>query len=366
MKEILIGKTKVGGDNPCFVTAEIGINFDGKYEQALKLIDVAADARCNAVKFQLFSATKMYAKNAGKHKNAKGEYDDIIEVVKKGELPVDWIPQLKKYAEEKGLEFFSTVCDEEKADVLEKYGVSAFKIASYEITHIPLLRHVARKKKPIIFSCGGAEIKEISEALDVFKEEGNNEIALLHCVAQYGAELESLNLGIITTLKSAFPDIIIGYSDHSSDSIVAPKTAVALGAKIIEKHITLDRNLPGPDHSFALNPDELKLMVKTIRKTEEKIKKGEEIEIDSKILGSSERKTFEQEKDREFTYRCVFAKKNIKKGDLFSQNNIAVLRPGENKRGLEPKYYELLIRGYRATRDIAENKSLTWDDVLLK
>ncbi len=207
-KEIIIGKTKVGGNNPCFIVAEIGINFDGKYEQALSLIDVAKKASCNAVKFQLFKAGKMYTKNAGNFQIANGSQRDIIKIVKEGELPPEWIPKLKKYANDKGLEFFSTVCDEEGADILESYGVDAFKIASYEITHIPLLRHIAKKKKPIIFSSGGATLSEIKEALKVFQEEGNSEIALMHCIAKYPAPLEILNLKVIRSLRLNFPDLV--------------------------------------------------------------------------------------------------------------------------------------------------------------
>ncbi len=366
-KEIIIGKTKVGGDNPCFVVAEIGINFDGKYEQATTLIKAAVKAGCSAVKFQLFKAERMYPKEAGKYLTARGEKKDIVKIIKERELPIDWVPRLRNYTKKKGLEFFSSVCDEESADILEKYGGDAYKNTSYEITHIPLIRHIAKKKKPIIFSCGGATLPEVAEAMEVFQKEGNQNIALLHCIGQYPAPLESLNLSIITTLQIVFPDVVVGYSDHSSDPVIAPRAAVALGAKIIEKHITLDRNFPGPDHSFALNPAELTLMVKTIRKTEKEMKKGKRIKIDPILLGTSERKTYPGEKWlRDFTYRCLFAKRNIKKGEKFTRNNIIVLRPGKKKRGLKPKYYELLIKGYKAVRNIPQAKGITWDDILQK
>jgi len=364
-KEFKIGKTKVGGSNPCFIVAEIGINFNGKYENAIKLIDSAADARCNAVKFQLFFAEKMYTPKAGDDASGDGRKKNIYQIVKDAELPKEWILKLKSYANKKGLEFFCTVCEEEGADILKKYKMPAFKFASYEITHIPLLRYVARMQKPIIFSCGAAEIKEIAEALEVFKEEKNENIALLHCIAHYGAPVTSLNLKVITTLKAVFPDIVIGYSDHSKDAVVAPRIAVALGAKIIEKHITLDKDMPGPDHFFALESDELELMVKTIRNTERDMKRGITIEIPKKLLGVSERKAYANEiGSRNFAQRCVFAKKDVKRGEKFTKQNIIVLRPGNEKRGLHPKYYELLLKGYRAIRDIKANKSIVWDDVL--
>jgi len=366
-KEFIIGKTKVGGKNPCFIVAEIGINFNRDYSNAIKLIDSAAKAGCNAVKFQLFSADKMYPPTAGDDKSGGGRKKNIYQIVKDAELPIPWIPKLKKYANKKGLEFFSTTCEGKGADILQKYGTDAFKIASYEITHIPLLRYIAKFQKPIIFSCGAAEIKEIADALEVFKEEKNDKIALLHCIAEYGAPVFSLNLNVIRTLKMVFPDVVIGYSDHSKDAVSAPRAAVALGAKIIEKHITLDKNMPGPDHFFALEPSELALMVKTIRKTEQNMKKGLKIKIPHQLLGISGRMTYENEMGpRNFAYRCVFAIKYIKKGDKFSKSNIGVLRPGNQKRGLEPKYYEILTKGYRATKDIVRHESITWDSILLK
>lgn len=367
MKEFIIGKTKIGGNNPCFIVAEIGINFNQKYENALALIDSAKNAGCNAVKFQLFTAEKMYVPGAGEDKSGAGRKKDIYQIVKEGELPPLWIPKLKEYAENKSLEFFSTVCDEDNADILERYNVPAYKFASYDITHIPLLKHVAKKQKPIIFSCGAAEIKEVAEAIDAFKEEKNEQIALLHCVAQYGAKPSSLNLGTINVLKTVFPKVVIGYSDHSADPVKTPRAAVLLGAKIIEKHITLDRNMPGTDHFFALEPYELSLMVRTIRETEEKLKKGLKIKIEPELLGISERKTYEEEKiARDFTHRCIFTVRDIKKGENFTKENIAVLRPGNQRKGLDPKYYELLLKGYKATRDIFCYQSITWDDILLK
>lgn len=367
MKEFFIGKTKIGGNNPCFIVAEIGINFDGKLDQAFLLIDEAKTAGCDAVKFQLFKAEKMYTKKAGEYLKQSGEKGDIFKLVKTAEMPSGWIPKLKEYAENKGLEFFSTACDQESVDILEKYGVCAYKIASYEMTHEPLVRYIARKKKPVIFSCGASTIEEIENTLKIFKEEGNDKIALLHCIAKYPAPLESLNLNTIAYLKERFERLIIGYSDHSLDPVIAPSIAVYLGAKVLEKHITLDRNLPGRDHYCAINPKELSLMVKAIRETENKIKTGEKIEIDERVLGKKERKVFKDEEDiRSFAYRCIFAKKNIKKGELLNKDNIAVLRTGNQEKGLEPRYYDLLINGCVANKDITEDKSINKEDVILK
>lgn len=368
MKEFTIGKTKIGGNNQVFIIAEIGINFDGKYEQALELIDVAAKAGCNAVKFQLFTAKRMYPPNAGKYKIASGKLKDIFQIVKGGELPPVWIPKLITYANKRGVEWFSSACDEVSTNILEKYKVGAYKVPSYEITHLPLFRHIARKKKPIIFSSGGATLKEVSEVMEVLEKEGCSDILLNHCQGQYPPSIETLNLNVLTMFQLAFPHAVIGFSDNGSDpSLGVARAVVALGAKAYEAHITLDRNLPGPDHSFALNPNELAKTVKTIRETEQELRVRKQIEIDQKLLGASERKPYEGERYvREFAYRCVFTTKSIKKGEKFTKNNIAVLRPGKQKRGLEPKYYELFIKGYRATRPIAAYKSIRWDDILLR
>ena len=365
-KEFIIGKTKIGGKNPCFIVAEIGINFNGKYGNAIKLIDSAKRAGCNAVKFQFFTADKMYTPMAGEDKSGEGRKKDIYKIVQENELPEAWIPKLKNYSDKKNIEFFATVCDEDGADILEKYNVGAYKVASYEITHLPLLRHIAKKKKPVIFSCGASEIKEVIEVMDVFKEEKNGEIALLHCMAKYDIALADLNLNIIKTFKSLFPEAIIGYSDHSADPVKAPVAAVILGAKIIEKHITLDKKMPGPDHFFALDPIELGLMVRAIRETEEKINNGVKVDISLELLGSFQRKTYDYEQiPRNFTHRCIFAIRDIKKGDALSKKNIAVLRPGNEKRGLEPKYYEFLL-GHKATKNICQYEGVDWEDILLK
>lgn len=358
----------VGGDNPCFIIAEIGINFDGKYEQALALIDVAAKAGCNVAKFQLFTAERMYAKKAGKYKTASGKKRDIIDIVREGELPPAWIPKLKAYANQKGLEFFATVCDEQGADILMQNNVDGYKFASYEITHIPLFRYVTKAKKPIVLSTGGATMREVAETMEVLADQKHNDTLLNHCNGEYPPKLSSLNLAVIKTLQFAFPYAVIGFSDNGSDpSLGVARAAVALGAKAYEAHITLDRTLPGPDHSFALNPKELAQTVRIIRETEREIQKGKTIDVDSRMLGTSERKTFEGEAYvRKFAYRCLFTKTAIKKGEKFTKKNIAVLRPGKNKRGLEPKYYELLLKGFRASRAIPENKSIQWEDVLTK
>lgn len=369
---ISIGKQKLGENKPCYIVAEIGINFDGEREKALKMIDAAASAGCDAVKFQVFRAKRMYAKDAGKLIVATGEKVDIHQLIKEMELPYEWLAELKAYAESKKLEFFTSVCDEASADVLESVNVNAYKIASYEITHLPLIEHVAKKHKTLIMSCGGATIQEVDEAIVTAKAAGLNDIVLMHCIAQYNAPLDTLNLNVIRTLKSQYPELIIGYSDHSSNPVIAPVAAVSLGAKMIEKHITLDRSTPGPDHSFALEPDELKQMVLAIRQAEKDISNGKVVNVNPKVLGTTKCDTFDNEVYvRKFAYRLLYATHLIKSGEIISKKNIAVLRSGDSYKkyyytGLHPRYYGLLTgkAKYKATRVIKVGQAITWDDIL--
>jgi len=364
--EFKIGKTKVGGNNPCFISVDIGINHDGKFEQALQLVDVAVAAGVNGIKFQMFRAKKMYVEGAGNYTTAIGEKRGIIKIVREHELPEAWLPKLKKYIEGKGLEFFVTACDERSADILEKYNVSAYKLASYAITHTPLIKHIANKKRPLIFSCGGATLSEVGEALRVMNDAGQKKILLMHCMGKYPVKPGDANINIVKTLTLAFPDIVIGYSDHTENPISAPVAAVTLGAKMIEKHITINRKLPGPDHTFALEPKELKQMVFAIRNAEKKLRTGKNIKSDSKLLGSSERRTYPVEKYvREFAYRGWFATKRIKKGEKLTKGNTAVLRPGEKKVGIHPRYSDLL-KGARAIKAIPAGTGVQWNHLLQK
>jgi len=187
----------------------------------------------------------------------------------------------------------------------------------------------------------------------------NKEIVLMHCIGRYPAPLDELNLNVINDLRKRFPEAIIGYSDHSLDPITAPVAAVGLGAKVIEKHITLDRNLSDNDNYCAIEPKELSAMVGAIRRTEREMRVGKKIEVDPSVLGSSQKKTLEgEEYIRNFAYRCIFAVKEIKIGELFTNDNIAVLRPGNVERGVEPKYYELLINGNRALKNIKKGEPI--------
>ena len=246
--------------------AEVSSNHNKDLERCIKFIRTSAAIDCDAVKFQLFKASKIYPPNCGKIFTPQGEID-VYKFFEQAELPFKWLPLLKKHTEEKGLAFIVTPFDEKSADVLEKIAVDVYKIASPELNHLPLLKHIAKKQRPIILSEGLSTLSDIEEAISTVYAENNRQLILLHCISSYPAPPEDYSLNVIEILKKTFR-VPVGISDHSLDPVLIPKLAVACGASIIEKHFTLNKKLLGPDHLFALEPDELKLMVKEIRRVE--------------------------------------------------------------------------------------------------
>lgn len=345
MRKIKIGNKFIGEGEPCFIIAEVGSNHNGKLEQAKKLIDVASEAKVDAVKFQVFRAEKLYPKNAGISKYLKIDRP-IFEIIKEMEMPYEWIPKLTDYCKEKSIIFLASVFDEKSVDKLDAY-VLAHKIASYELTHTPLIKYIAKKQKPMILSTGASTLLEIEEAVQSVYKERNKDLCLMQCTAKYPAPLSSINVRVVKTLKEKFK-IPVGLSDHSREPFIAPLAAVALGANLIEKHFTLDNSLPGPDHKFALEPNELKEMVEKIRMVE-------------KVLGSEKKEVERVEKELyDFAKRRIHATKDIKKGGKITLENIAVLRSGKIKSGVEPKYLEDIL-GKKVKRDVKLSEGITWD-----
>lgn len=348
MKKIKIGERCVGEGEPCFIIAEAGSNHNGDYEQAKSLIDVAAEAGADAVKFQTFRAAKLYSKGAGTSDylgSAKPIYDIIAEM----EMPYDWIPRLAEYCLRKEIQFISSPFDEESADRLESF-VPVYKIASYEMTHVPLVRHIAGKGKPVILSTGTADSEEVGAAVAAFRGEGNDQLILLQCTASYPAPLDSLNLRVIESLKRAHK-VLVGLSDHSRDPILAPIVAVASGACVIEKHFTLSNGLPGPDHKFAVEPHELRELVRRVREAEQ-------------TLGSGVKEVAAVEKElRSFARRSIFATRTIHVGEKLDGSNIAVLRCGKLEQGEPPEAYERML-GRIAARHIAAESAVRLQDLL--
>jgi sialic acid synthase SpsE len=264
------------------------------------------------------------------------------------EMPYEWLPGLAAHCGARGVGFLATPFDEESADRIDPH-VQAFKIASYEMTHLPLVQHVARKAKPVLMSTGTATLDEVAESVAAFRQAGNDQLVLLQCTAAYPAPIDSLNLRAMHALGERC-GVLVGFSDHSRDPIVAPLAAVARGAVVVEKHFTLSNSLAGPDHRFALEPAELRRMIDGIRQTE-------------RALGAGG-KTVEpvEEELRAFARRSVFATRHILAGETFSTDNVAVLRCGKCRPGLAPVAFPLLL-GRRATREIAGDTALQPEDV---
>ena len=340
------GKT-VGEGYPCFIIAEAGVNHNGSVELAKKLINTAKEAEVDAVKFQTFKAKYVAIKNAEKaeyQKETTGECSQY-DMIKKLELTEEDFKELAGYAKKKDVIFLSSPFDKESVDLLDEINVPAYKVASGEMTNLSLLKCIAKKEKTIILSTGMATLGEIKEALKIIRNEGVEDIILLHCVSNYPTKIEDANLKAMETLKQAFK-IPVGFSDHTL-GITAPIAAVALGACIIEKHFTRDKNLPGPDHKASLEPDELKDMVMAIRDVE-------------KALGTGiKRPTTEEEEIKKVVRRSIVAMVDISKGRTITEDMLDFKRPGT---GIEPKYIDMIV-GKKAKEDIRKDEIVTWKTI---
>lgn len=346
IKKVKIGNRLIGGNEPCFIIAEIGSNHDCKLKQAKKLIDIAKDAGADAVKFQIFTAEKIYSsKTPVMTYLKKGKLikkgETVQDLIRKLETPRIWIKEISKYCKKRKIVFLSTPFDLEAVDELENY-VPAYKIASFEITHLPLLEYVSKKKKPIILSTGMADLSDIELALNVINKQGNSNVILLHCAIGYPSKYEDLNLKAMQSMQQAF-QLPVGFSDHTA-GMTSAVAAVALGACIIEKHFTISRKLLGPDHPFALEPDELKEMVQGIRNTE-------------KAFGSPIKKhTKSEEELYQLARRSLVASESISKGAKITREMLDVKRPGY---GIHPKMIDEVV-GRTAKIDIEKDDILTW------
>lgn len=314
------------------IIAEAGVNHNGSVEIGKKLIDAAAEAGADFVKFQTFKADKLVSKEARKaiyqDKNMNDGDDSQYNMLKKLELSDSMHDELIAYASQKGIQFLSTGFDEGSIDYLHQLGLPLFKIPSGEITNKPYLQHVARKGKPVIMSTGMACMNEIKEALNVMIDEGLNlnQITVLHCTTEYPAPIDEVNLKAMITIANEL-NVKVGYSDHT-EGIEISLAAVAMGATVIEKHFTLDKNMEGPDHKASLEPDELKNMVNGIRNIELAMGSGIKTPSPSEI------------KNRDAARKSIVAVKIIKSGELFSSENLAVKRPGN---GLSPMLWDEVI-----------------------
>ncbi len=346
MSEIKIADKTIGEYSKSFIIAEAGVNHNGSIEMAKKLVNAAKEAGADAVKFQTFKTKNLVTKNAKKAeyqiKNS-GE-ESQYEMIKKLELSDSEFQEIAKYAESKGIIFLSSPFDTESVDLLDEMNIPAFKIASGEITNFPLLKHIAKKHRPVILSTGMSTIGEVEEALNLI-EKYNDDIILMHCLTNYPAKKEDANLNVIKTLEYTFKRHV-GFSDHTS-GIEMSVAAVALGSCVIEKHFTIDKNLPGPDHKASLEPQELSEMVKAVRNVE-------------KGLGNGIKKpTNDEIKIKKLVRKSIVAKKDILKGSILTEEMLTIKRPGT---GIEPKYLDELV-GRELIDDVKKDDLLKWNQL---
>src|SRR2546425_7808730 len=264
-KRLRIGARWIGEGEPCYIIAEAGSNHNGSLEQALALIDVASEAGADAVKFQGFCARTLYPKTAGKSEYLKDERP-IYDIIEAMEMPFEWLPSLAKHCRARSIDFLCTPFDEAWVDALDPY-VPAFKVASYELSHLPLVRTVLERGKPAFVSTGASTLTDVLRVVALAREVGNEQIVFLQCTAAYPAPPADVNARAIVTLREA-SGCLVGLSDHSRDPVIAPVVAVALGAVVIEKHFTLSNRLPGPDQKFAVEPEQLRELVRAVREAQ--------------------------------------------------------------------------------------------------
>ena len=326
-----------------FIIAEAGVNHNGSLDLAKKLIDVASESGADAVKFQTFKAEKLVSKNAQKadyQKQTTNKTESQFDMIKKLELDMDTHKELIAYCETKNIMFLSTPFDHDSIELLNDLGLEIFKIPSGEITNLPYLRHIGKLNKKVILSTGMADIGEIEDALDILINTGTKKenITILHANTMYPTPMEDVNLKAMVTIGNTF-DIAYGYSDHTL-GIEVDIAAVALGACCVEKHFTLDKMMEGPDHKASLEPHELKSMIKAIRN----------IEL---ALGSCVKKPSKSEiPNMQIARKSIVAKKDIKKGDKLSEENITIKRPGN---GINPMRWDEVV-GTIAAKDYKEDE----------
>lgn len=344
MNRIKIGSRWIGEGYPVFIIAEAGVNHNGSLELAKKLVDIAAEARADAVKFQTFRTENMITTGAEKAKYQREsgvDGESQFDMLKKLELSAQEFRELSDYCHKKGIMFLSSPFDMEGVDLLAELDVPVFKIASGEITNFPLLRRISEKRKPIILSTGMSLLEEVSEAVELLKQSGARDIILLHCTSEYPVKFEDVNLMAMKTMKDAF-GLPVGFSDHTP-GIVAPIAAAALGACVVEKHFTIDKSLPGPDHKASLNPVELRQMVEGIRNVE-------------KALGDGKKVPREGEKEiRKVARKSIVAARQMRKGERITEETLTVKRPGT---GIEPKKMGLVV-GKIARRNIEKDEIIS-------
>jgi len=346
--EIRIGSRVIGEREPAYVIAEVSANHHQKYEQAVEIIKAAKEAGADAVKLQTYTADTITIDCGRPEFQISGtiwEGRNLHDLYREAYMPWEWQPRLKQVADDLGLALFSSPFDATAVDFLEELNVPAHKLASFELVDLPLIEKMASTGKPMIMSTGMGTLEEITEAIETARRAGAKQIALLKCTSAYPAPAEEMNLRTIPELSRRF-GVPVGLSDHTMGTAV-PVAAVALGASIIEKHLTLSRSEPGPDSAFSLEPHEFKEMVAAVRVAE-------------KALGKIHFGFGEKEESSRVFRRSLFVVQTMKQGELFTAENVRSIRPGH---GLHTRHLREVL-GCRAARDIERGTPLGWEMVL--
>ena len=348
MKEIKIGNKIIGKGKPVFIIAEAGVNHNGRLDLALRLVDEAAKAGADAIKFQTFKAGEVvtkFGKMASYQKKNIGKTESQVKMLQKLEFDDKWYKEVIERCKKRGIIFFSTPHGSfDSVNLLQKIKTPMFKFGSGDLTNLPVLQYAAKFKKPMILGTGMATMVEIKEAIKIIKSAGNEKIIVLHCTTNYPCPFEEVNLRAMQTMMREL-NVLVGYSDHTLGTQV-PVMASTLGAVVIEKHFTLDNNLPGPDHKASANPEVFKKMVDEIR----------EVKI---IMGSFDKKPLKSELQfRPMVRKSLVTLSNIAKGEMFNLKNIGIKRPGT---GLAPKHFWKIL-GLKSKRDLKEDSLLTQND----
>lgn len=350
MNKIQLNKKKVFNYSEPYIIAEIGANHNGDMVLAKKMIDSAIDCGCDAVKFQSWNKTSiasktLYEENTTYNDSKKKHFGSLEEMVDKYFLRKEQHFELNNYCIKRGIDFCSTPFSKEEVDLLNDLDVKFFKVASMDINNYPLIKYLAKFDKPILLSTGMANLGEIKKAVKIIEEEGNSKIIILHCVSIYPTPYKDLNLRNITMLQNTFR-YPVGFSDHSL-GYVAPLTSVALGACVIEKHFTTDRDLPGWDHETSANPEDMKKIVEYSKSVYD-------------LLGDLKRIVSEEEEEKKKIFRrSIVLNKNLEEGDIITKEDIALKRPGT---GFLPEDIKFII-GKKLKRDLEADYILTENDI---
>lgn len=346
MTSFKIGKKTIGNNSPVFIVAELSGNHNQNFDIAVKSIYAAKKSGADAIKLQTYTPDTLTIDSNNEYFKIKGgtlwDGKNLYSLYKDSYTPWRWHSKLKRVADEVGIILFSAAFDKTAVDLLEKIKVPAYKIASFEAVDIPLIKYAASKNKPIIISSGMSTLKNLEEAVEACKQVGNDEIAILKCTSVYPAPFDEINLKTIPHMKDLF-QTVVGYSDHTL-GIEASIAAATLGAEIVEKHFILDKTVGGPDAKFSLDPEELSLMVKSIRNVE-------------KALGEVTYELSPKTQESKKFLRSLFVVEDIKKGQIFSEKNVRSIRPGY---GLSPKYLEI-VTGKKAKSNLKKGTPFTWD-----